>query len=421
MNVCGIVAEYNPFHNGHQYQIEQIKKNGATHVVAVLSGSFVQRAEPAIVSKFERARLAVLGGADLVVELPVQYATASAERFAHAAVFLLRALGCVDTISFGSECGDLALLQRAADAIADADVVRLTREFCETGMPYPAAREKVVEKLYGEEVSAVLRSPNNLLGVEYLKALRLEKSRITPTTILREGAAHDKDETDGLFASAKFLREQVRAGADIINYVPFETKCALEKANADGKLSGGLEALAQAILFQLRTMTAEELRALPDCTDGLGDRLYTATQQYGELPAVLEAAKTKRYTMSRVRRAALCALLGIRPADYFDPPYIRLLAIGRYGEELLARIGKTKKLPMSASLLSLLRDGQRLQRAGKGNESDMTREVEEIVRDGREMERCARLEAHATDIFNLSLEKPAVRGRDFSTPLYRVK
>ncbi|MEA5051637.1 MAG: nucleotidyltransferase family protein [Oscillospiraceae bacterium] len=420
MNVCGIVAEYNPFHNGHQYHIEQARRAGATHIVAVMSGNFVQRAEPAIISKFERARLAALGGADLVVELPVQYATGSSERFARGAVSLLAALGCVDSISFGCECADLPLLRQTADAVCDEDVARLTKAFCETGMSYPAAREKVVEKLYGEQISAVLRTPNNILAVEYLKALRALQSGMAVLPVAREGVLHDDERMAGLFASAKSLREQVRAGVDIINYVPFETKLALDKAGADGKLSGGLESLSQAILFRLRTMTQQELEALPDCADGLGDRLYRATQECGELGAVMETAKTKRYTMSRVRRAVVCALIGISESDFFPPPYIRLLAVGRYGEELLTKIGKSKKLPMSQSLLALLRDGEGMQQVGRAHGENAAGEDDEVARSGARMVRCAQLEAHATDIYNLSLDRPAVRGRDYTARFFKV-
>ncbi len=419
MKVCGIVAEYNPFHNGHLYHIEETKRRGATHVVAVMSGNFVQRAEPAIISKFERARLAALGGVDLVVELPVQYAAGSSERFARGAVALLDALGCVESMSFGSECGDMALLQKGADAALDPDVIELTRGFYETGMSYPAARERVAKKLYGKAVGEVLRRPNNILGVEYLKALRELGSPIEPVTFRREGADHDGEEVNGLFASAKFLREEVRSGADVINYVPFETKLALERALAQGKLSGGLDALSQAVLFRLRTMTDAELRALPDCGDGLGDRLYKATRSYSDLNEILAAAKTKRYTMSRVRRAVISALLGVEGGDYFPPPYIRLLAVGRGGKELLGTIGKTRRLPMSESLRTLMREGERLQRAARKTK-EPTEESRTMLRDGENMVRCAKLEAHATDIYNLSLVKPAARGRDFTAPLFKV-
>lgn len=394
MKVCGIVAEYNPFHNGHRFHIEETRRAGATHIVAVMSGNFVQRAEPAVISKFDRARLAILGGADLVIELPVQYAVSSSERFARGAVALLEALGCVDEISFGSEAGNIASLRAAAKAVSDKDVIELTRQFYETGMSYPAARENVVEKLYGKDISEVLRTSNNILGVEYIKALDELKSKIEPITFRREGASHDSDESEGGFASARMLREEVRRGADIINYVPFETKLAMETAASEGKLSGGLDALSQAILFSLRTMSREELSELPDCGDGLGSRIYNAAAESGDMGEIFDIAKTKRYTMSRVRRAAIYALLGIDASYFFSPPYIRIMAIGRNAQELLNRIGKTHTLPMSVSL------------------KELSKQCENAFK-------TAKLEAHATDIFNLSLYKPASRGRDYTVPVFK--
>ncbi len=394
MKVCGIVAEYNPFHNGHQFHIDETKRLGATHVVAVMSGNFVQRSEPAIISKFERARLAVLGGIDLVVELPVQYATGSSERFATGAIQILNSLGCVDEVSFGSECGDIDRLNEAVAAVADKDVLDLTRQLYETGVSYPAAREMVVERLYGKEVSALLRTSNNILGIEYIKVLNKLKSNMKPITFRREGSSHDGEDTDGYFASAKLLREEVRKGVDIINYVPFQTRLSLETACSQGHLSGGIEALSQAILFSLRTMTKEDMNALPDCADGLGNRLYNATSKFSDVFEIMNEAKTKRYTMSRVRRAVLSSLIGMDESYYFDPPYIRILALGRNGEELLNKIGKTKKLPMSHSL-------------------------KELSKQGENALRTAKLEAHATDIYNLSLPRPALRGRDYSMPLFK--
>ena len=394
MKVCGIVAEYNPFHNGHRFHIEQTRRAGATHIVAVMSGNFVQRAEPAIISKFERARLAILGGADLVIELPVQYSISSSERFANGAVALLEALGCVDEISFGSEVGNIASLRAAADAVCDKDVIALTRQFYETGLSYPAARETVVEKLYGEEISAILRTSNNILGVEYIKALRERDSKIEPITFRREGAAHDSDKAEGAFASARMLRDEIIHGEDIINYVPFETKLALEKAYSEGKQSGGLEALSQAILFSIRTLNRDELSLLPDCADGLGSRIYNAAAESGDLEEIFNIAKTKRYTMSRVKRAALYALLGIDASYFFEPPYIRILAIGRNAQELLNRAGKTRTLPMSGS-------------------------IKELSKTSENALKTAKLEAHATDIYNLSLVKPASRGRDYTVPIFK--
>lgn len=389
MKLCGIVAEYDPFHNGHAYHIEKTRQAGATHVVAVMSGCFVQRGQPALLSKFQRARLAVLGGADLVVELPVQYAVGSAERFARGAVSVLRGMGCVDMLSFGSECGDIGLLCRAAEAVRGEETAALAKTLYEGGESWPAAMESAVRRLWGDGVGDVLTTANNTLGMAYLNALARPRCAIEPVTVRRAGAGHNAPDADGAFASASLVRELTAAGKDAGAYVPAATAQALQSAPK----SGGLAALSPIILYKLRSMAREEFLALPDCADGLADRLFGAAAAATDAESLLNAAKTKRYTMARVRRAVICALLGISAADYFDPPYIRVLAMGPKGGEVLARIDKHRKLPLSHSLKVLAEEG--------GNSG-----------------RTALLEARATDIFNLSLDVPAPKGEDYTHKIY---
>ena len=186
--VAGIVAEYNPFHNGHAHLIEAARAAGATHIVAVMSGSFVQRGGPACAPKTVRANAAVACGADLVLELPLPYAMATAERFAAGAVGILGGLGCVDVLAFGSECGDIDLLAKAAGAVLAPYCGEYTKNLLDTGVTYARARQKAVEELYGPEVAEVLSSPNNTLAVEYLKQISLQELRIAPFTIPRAGA-----------------------------------------------------------------------------------------------------------------------------------------------------------------------------------------------------------------------------------------
>lgn len=214
MKVAGIVAEYNPFHNGHAHQIERTRAAdngcGATHVVAVMSGHFVQRGEPALLPKADRVKAALRGGVDLVLELPVPWCLSSAEGFAFGAVSLLDALGCVDVLSFGSECGDLQALEQAADVLASPRFADLLAYHLEGGLPFPEARQKAAAELRGG-VAALFESPNNTLGIEYIKALRRLTSGMAPFTVRRFGAGHDARLPAGDMASATFLRSLIEA------------------------------------------------------------------------------------------------------------------------------------------------------------------------------------------------------------------
>ncbi len=394
MQVAGIVAEYNPFHSGHLYHIDETRRLGATHIVAVMSGNFVQRAEPAIVNKFDRARIAALAGVDLVLELPVAYATASSERFAYGALSVLDALGIVNLLSFGSEAGEIAPLKLAAEAVHDSRVIRRIKQLTEIGENYPAAQTKALEVFY-PEVAKLVTAPNNILGIDYLKALNKLKSEIQPITVPRMGAGHDEDEIVDGFASASRIRDIVRQRGAFGRYMPRECELMLLDATVAGRISGGMDRVESAILFRLRQLSREECNLLPDADTGLGDRLYNAAETAGTLEQLYEMTKTKRYTMSRVRRAVLAALLSITAEDYTSLPYIRILAIGNKGEEILRAMKKSCKLPVSHSLSEL------------------------IVLKGI-AEKTALKESFATDVFNLTLAKRAPKGEDFTTKLFKL-
>ncbi|MEG0913283.1 MAG: nucleotidyltransferase family protein [Oscillospiraceae bacterium] len=394
MNIAGIVAEYNPFHNGHLFQLEQTRVLGATHIIAVMSGNFCQRCEPACLDKFTRARLACENGVDLVIELPIQYAVGSSERFACGGVYLLNAMGCVDTLSFGSECGDVSLLNTAANAVSDPHIFERTKRLCESGKSYPAAREEAVRELFGENISSLLRNPNNILGIDYIKALKHLGSKIQPLTVKRIGAGHDSDFTSGGFASAGFVRAGL-SGSEFAAYVPKNTALAVRDAIACGRTGGGLAGLEQVFLYRIRSLGRDELCSLPDCGCGLGDRLYNAASESATLDELFEFTKTKRYTMSRVRRAVLCAVLGISPSHYFNPPYIRILAIGRRGDEILTEMKKSCTIPISHSL-------------------------KQLMQLGGDCETTALLEASATDLFSLSQRCISPRGSDFTAKMFNI-
>lgn len=389
MTIAGIIAEYNPFHNGHLYQIEQTKRAGATHIVAVMSGSFVQRGEPALFSKWERAAAALKSGVDLVLELPVSYAMSSAERFGFGGVFLLHALGCVNMLSFGSESGDLAKLQAAADLCRNLHQNSDFSALLKSGCSYPTARTRAVAKLGGEQTASLLSSPNNTLGISYLNALTKLKSDIRPFTVSRVGTAHDAEETSGNYASASLLRQKLGAGESIAPFVP--------QAAADcltGKPTADPNKLETALLWQLRRMTAEDYAVLPDVTEGLQHRLYRAAQSAESLSDFLDRVKTKRYTHARLRRIAWSAALGLRQTDYRLPiPYLRVLGFNPRGREILALAGQTAVLPIVSSF----------------------REIEKIS------PRFAALEKGATDLWNLAVSPPLPCGADYTRKIVLTK
>ncbi len=348
MNIAGITAEYNPFHTGHAYQISALKAQLGpdTSVVAVMSGSWVQQGRPAVTDKWTRARMALNGGADLILELPTVWAAASAESFARGAVELLCRCGVIDTLCFGSETGELAPLLAAAECLDSPDYPEQLRKALEGGASFAAARQAAVEALIGP-AGAALASPNNNLGVEYLRALRSLHSNIKPVTIRREGAAHNSlDRTGEGFRSATQLRQHLARGEweAVRPYVPAGNLDILQSAPlADPRLG------ERAVLACLRKMTAEDWAKLPDAGagEGLPQRLERAGRQCRSLDDFFILAKTRRYAMARLRRMALWAFLGLTAADVpAEPPYLRVLGFNARGREVLKQMKTTAQLPI---------------------------------------------------------------------------
>lgn len=331
MDVVGIVAEYNPFHAGHAYHIAGTRRRlGECAVAAVMSGNFVQRGECAILDKWTRARAALEGGADLVLELPTVWAASSAECFARGAVDLLAAAGVATHLSFGSECGDVDKLRRVA-ACLDSEAYRAgLRRFLDEGMPFAACRQSVVRGLLGEELAELLSQPNNNLGVEYIRALNAAGSGIQPITVPRIGAGHDGGDHPA-YPSASAVREKMLSGA-------------LEAANP-----ASLAYCGRAVLARLRGMTVRDWTALPDSGggEGLPQRLVRAAAEAVSLDQFYALAKTRRYAHARIRRLALWAFLGLTEADRpGSPPCLRVLGANERGRALLREMKARARLPV---------------------------------------------------------------------------
>ena len=317
MRTAGIIAEYNPFHNGHAWQIAELKKRGFEAVVCVCSPGVVQRGTAALFPARVRTRAALAAGADLVLSLPAPYATLSAEGFAAAGVALLSALGA--------------------------------------GLPLPAARAAAAEALC-PGAGAVLRAPNDILGVEYCKALLRQHSALVPLALPRRGAAHDAplDAAPGRYASASALRALVRAGgaAALAPHVPPACLRLYMQAEAEGDILDG-RAFGIAVLSRLRAMDAAGLRAVRGAAEGLENRLAAAVQGAGTLDELVQAMRTKRYATARLRRLVLDAALGYTGDLPALPPYLHVLGANETGLAVLRCARQAALLPLSHSLADL--------------------------------------------------------------------
>jgi len=342
MTITGIICEYNPFHLGHYHHIIKTRQvlNGDTAVVCVMSGNYVQRGDFAIFNKHARAKMAVQGGADLVIELPVPYILTSAERFAHSGVYILDQLGICDYLSFGSECGNIDLLTDAANIIVSDEADILTKQWLDHGVSYAVAQQKAADSLIGIK-SKVFKSPNNVLGIEYIKALKKLNSPIMPVTFKRTGGMHDAD--SGFSASA--LRKKL-----VKNIVPQ----SLMPGTSIVVCLDELEAQRGPVFMKnMEPMILSRLRGINDFSDisGSGEGLERRLKKYASfepsIEAILNEVKTKRYPMSRLRRILMCAVLGIKKEDVaLPPPYIRVLAMNNTGMKILAQAGNRIKMPI---------------------------------------------------------------------------
>ena len=343
----GIVAEFNPFHNGHKYLIDTIKNNGENTITVVMSESFVQRGECACMSPNFRTRMALQCGADLVLSLPVPYATASAERFALGGLSVLGGLGCVDALAFGSECDNADLLKKCADILISDELSVAIEKYLDEGISFPVARQKAVEEISGKEIADVLSSPNNILGVEYIKAINKLGLNMDITPVLRKGVAHDSEEARGEFCSASAIREMLEKKEAFDSFLPDEALRILNEEIKNQKAPASYSKLETAIIYKLRSMKPEDFRELPDVSEGLEYRIAEAVKTSSYLEEILEKIKTKRYTHSRIRRIIICALLGIKKEDVSSPvPFIRVLGFNGDGAKILKKAKETATLPI---------------------------------------------------------------------------
>lgn len=327
MKTVGIICEYNPFHNGHRRQIQLIRANYGADctVVCLMSGNYVQRGAPAIVDKSIRAKAAVLSGADLVLELPVTAALSSAEGFAAGGVRILS--NFCDALCFGTESMTKAALFQTAEALLSPRFSQLLKEEITSGCSFPSARQRALEQM---GITSDLSNPNDILGLEYTKAILSQHSSMEIFPIFREGSYHAQ-ELDFRAPSATAIRKALLSGGDWKNAVPDVTVPLLQNASIHT-----LEAGERAILSKLRTMTDEAFEQLPYGSEGLWRKLMKACRSEDSLCAIINSTKSKRYTRTRIDRMILCAFLGLTETDLGTlPPKIRVLAFTDRGRKVL--------------------------------------------------------------------------------------
>lgn len=337
LKIIGIICEYNPLHNGHKKQMDAIRSHfgGDAAIVCLMSGNYVQRGKPALFDKSVRAEAAVLTGADLVLELPVTCALSSAEGFAAGGVRILGDF--CDYLCFGAETPDPEALWNTAQVLVSEDFsVRLKTELA-TGKSFPAARQAALAQFHSH--AELLSTPNNILAVEYCKAMYSQGTKMRPFPIFREGCYHDPlPQSENPSATA--VRKLMLASESWHACVPREVAALFENAPMHTLIAG-----ERGILARLRTMEDQEFESLPFGSEGLWRKLMHASRQYATVEEIASAVKSKRYTRSRIDRMILCAFLGLTDADLRTPaPYTRVLALNDRGRAILKEARKYKTI-----------------------------------------------------------------------------
>lgn len=386
MSAIGVIAEFNPLHTGHKYLLTEARRHGT--VIAAISGNFVQRGDIAIFDKRKRAAAALACGADIVLEIPVSYAMSTAQNFALGGVSVLSAFGC-ESLIFGSECGDMEKLENAADVLSAVEYKERLKKYLDSGLTFAAAREKAAG--LGENL---LAGANNNLAIEYISAARAINADMKFLTVSRRGAAHDAETAENGYAAASLLREKMRAG-DLEfckKYIPPEAyKFFTPEYAAD------IKRLDRAILAVLRQKTSEDLKKLPDISEGIENKLFSAIRLASSTEELYNTVKVKRYTHARIRRLALSAFLGLDNEFFMKPPpYVRVLGFNKNGEEHLKQAAERSPIPV----ITRVSDIERLSCGAK---------------------RLFAAECRATDMFSLALPVPQPCGAEYTAKIIKTE
>ena len=348
----GIIAEYNPFHNGHLYQIKKAKElTGADTVIAVMSGNFTQRGETSLVNKFEKTKIALQNEVDMVIELPTIYSISSAENFALGGIKILNEIGNIDYLVFGIEEDNLQELQAIADVLVnenDEFKSKIKTEL-DKGNSYPKAREITLKKvLLSENMKDIMQKPNNILAIEYLKALKITNSRIKPFAIKRKNSMHHDNNINENYASGTYIRKLFIENNfdEISKVVPKYTYERLSELKSHGTYVTSINDFSDIVIYKIRMMTKEEISKIADVNEGLENSIKLASTTCKTIDEIIEKVSTKRYTKTRISRILTYILLDITKSDMEqskkNDPYIRVLGINKKCEEILSTINNNK-------------------------------------------------------------------------------
>lgn len=352
--VLGIIAEYNPFHNGHLYHIKKsIEETGASSVICVMSGNFVQRGNTSIVDKWTKTKMALANGVDLVLELPTIYSVSSAENFAEGTIRLLDSLKIVDTISFGMEAKDIASLNNIANVLytEPKEYTTILEHELGKGVSFPKARENAVMMYLNDikQYANILTGSNNILAIEYLKAIKKLKSKLNPIGIRREKVLYNDEIIIDDFASATAIRKMIATGqfSDIQKVMPKSSYALLADELRKGHYVLDLSKFQKEIIYNLRKMSVEEIAQLVDVSEGLENAIKNAANSSNNLVDFVNIVKSKRYTQTRIQRILIYALLGITNSKMLAfkkaVPYARVLGFNENGKQLISQIAKKNK------------------------------------------------------------------------------
>lgn len=405
--VLGIICEYNPFHNGHLYQLnESIKKVNPDYVVCIMSGNFVERGNTALINKWARAQMALSCGANIVIELPTIYSISSAENFASGAIKILNSLGSDVYLSFGSECGDISVLDKFADVLyrEPPEYITMLNHELSKGLSFPKARENAM-LLYINDIrnsANVLSGSNNILGIEYLKQIKKTNSKIKPITIKRIGTNYNTTSINNNFASATAIREMLLSKKSVKDLMPKTAYSILKEELSNGRFVLDISKFEREIIYKLRCMSLEQIKNLPDVSEGLENKIKNAANSCNNISDLISQIKSKRYTLTRINRILLYTLLDITKEDYSNSqkviPYLHILGINEDGKFLLSELSKNKKLNIITSVKQFLDNSK--------NSSNM-----KILKNMLEKD------ILATNIYTLGYKKDSKANLDFTKKL----
>lgn len=379
MKVLGLITEYNPFHNGHLYHLNLAKEiTKADYTLCVMSGNFVQRGEPAIVNKWTRAESAVRAGVDLVIELPTVYCCQTAELFALGSIKILNSLNIVDYLVFGSELGDIKALSLIAKEILQESSVykRVLKAELSNGLPFFIAREHALKEslveqrgLDPQDLPNILSKSNNILGIEYLKAMITTNSSITPLTIERIKAEYNSKELIGTIASATAIREHIKKEGItelISDFMPRDSYQLLHREFNAGRGPVFIDDYLDIILYLIRLQGKSLLTKIIDVNEGLDNKIFKAAIKSNSIDSLVSAVKSKRYPRTRLNRILCHCLLGLHSNDvlyfknYPTPQAIRVLGFSEKGKELLRMISQRTTLPIVTKIAPYIKQSRNI-------------------------------------------------------------